>query len=41
MHLTIRAKINQESPKGTFFHVLVPGESLTDEVMKYATEEGF
>jgi len=34
MYRTIQAKIHKETPKGTYFIVLVPDESLTDSTLK-------
>ena len=34
MYREIIAKVQKESPQGTHFHVLVPNESLTDELKK-------
>jgi len=40
MHKEIRAKVHKETPEGTIFFVLVPGESLTDEFSKFASDDG-
>ena len=34
MYKTVKAKVHKESREGTYFYVLVPNESLTDEVQK-------
>jgi len=39
MYRAIKATVNKETSAGTLFHVLVPGESLTDE-MKKLTNKG-
>lgn len=36
MHKVIQAKVHKEAPEGTYFYVLIPHESLTDEVEKFS-----
>ena len=37
MHEAIQAKVHKETPEGTYFLVLAPNKSLTDEVRKLAS----
>ena len=38
MYREIQAKVHRETKDGTYFYVLVPHESLTDEMKKYSTD---
>ena len=38
MYKSVKVKIHKEAPEGTYFYVLVPRESLTDEVKKLSND---
>jgi len=38
MYTEIKAKVHRERPEGTYLHVLVPAQSVTDELKKYSAD---